>query len=220
MRGCKLDRHAHWQRVYQNKPDTEVSWYQDHPSVSLALIHDTGLSAEARLIDVGGGASRLVDHLLDDGWTKITILDIAPAALERARRRLGEREPMVEWLVADVTDWTPLTRFDLWHDRAVFHFLIEPADRAAYAAAMAAAVPAGGHAVVGTFALDGPERCSGLPICRYDGGSLAAEFAPYFRPVATITEDHVTPTGQVQRFQFCRLQKASADLSKSTHRSG
>lgn len=202
-----MDRQAHWQEVYENKAETEVSWYQDRPSASLALIRGTGLGSDTRLIDVGGGASRLVDHLLDDGWTKITILDIAAAALERTRNRLGERATQVEWLVADVTGWTPPARFDLWHDRAVFHFLTDPTDRVAYAAAMAAAVPKGGQAIVGTFALDGPERCSGLPIRRYDGDSLAAEFSRYFEPVAAMAEDHLTPAGKVQSFQFCRLRR-------------
>ncbi|MDO8604949.1 MAG: class I SAM-dependent methyltransferase [Phaeospirillum sp.] len=202
-----MDRQAHWQGVYENKAETEVSWYQDRPSASLALIRDTGLGSDARLIDVGGGASRLVDHLLDDGWTRITILDIAAAALERARNRLGERGAQVEWQVADVTNWTPPARFDLWHDRAVFHFLTDPADRVAYAAAMAAAVPKGGQAIVGTFALDGPERCSGLLIRRYDADGLAAEFSRHFEPVAAMAEDHLTPAGKVQRFQFCRLRR-------------
>ena len=179
----------------------------DHPAASLALIKDTGLPKDARIIDVGGGASRLVDHLIEEGWTNITVLDIAPTALDKARRRLGDRAALVTWLVADVAQWTPLEQFDLWHDRAVFHFLTEASDRAAYASVMANAVSSGGHAIVGTFALDGPERCSGLPVCRYDGESLAAEFAAHFRLVVSITEDHITPAGKVQRFQFCRLQR-------------
>ena len=202
-----MDRHAHWQKIYQSKAETEVSWRQDHPAASLTLIKDTGLPKDARIIDVGGGASRLVDHLIEEGWTNITVLDIAPTALDKARRRLGDRAALVTWLAADVTQWTPFEQFDLWHDRAVFHFLTDASDRAAYATVMANAVSSGGHAIVGTFALDGPERCSGLPVRRYDGESLAAEFAAHFRLDVSITEDHITPAGKVQRFQFCRLQR-------------
>lgn len=202
-----MDRHSHWQTVYEDKGETEVSWFQEHPASSLALIRDSGLGTDARIIDIGGGASRLVDHLVDQGFRSIAVLDIAPAALERARHRLGESAAQVEWLVADVTGWTPPIHFDLWHDRAVFHFLIDPADRAAYATAMAAAVPKGGQAIIGTFALDGPERCSGLPIRRYDADGLAAEFARHFESIAAMTEDHLTPAGKVQRFQFCRLRR-------------
>ncbi|MDO8607595.1 MAG: class I SAM-dependent methyltransferase [Phaeospirillum sp.] len=202
-----MDRHAHWQGVYEDKGETEVSWFQEHPASSLALIRDTGLGSDARIIDIGGGASRLVDHLIELGFRSIAVLDIASAALEQARHRLGERAAQVEWLVADVTAWTPPARFDLWHDRAVFHFLTDPADRAAYAATMAAAVPKGGHAIIGTFALDGPERCSGLPIRRYDADGLAAEFSRNFDPVAAMAEDHFTPAGKVQRFLFRRLRR-------------
>jgi SAM-dependent methyltransferase len=202
-----MDRHAHWQGVYESKAETEVSWHQDHPTASMKLIADAGLPKDAGIVDVGGGASRLVDCLIEDGRTNIAVLDIAPAALERARRRLGERAALVNWLVADVTRWTPPAHFDLWHDRAVFHFLTHASDRAAYATAMARAVPAGGCAIVGTFALDGPERCSGLPIRRYDAESLVAEFAPHFQLVASMTEDHITPAGKVQRFQFCRFRR-------------
>ena len=202
-----MDRQAHWQAVYQGKAETEVSWFQEHPSTSLALIRDTGLDTEARIIDVGGGASRLVDHLIDEGWRNVTVLDIAPAALERSRRRIGDRATGVKWLAADVTQWMLPARFDLWHDRVVFHFLTEPAARVAYSAAMAGAVRNGGHAIIGTFAPDGPERCSGLPICRYDADGLAAKFAAQFQLVGTLSEDHVTPAGKVQRFMFCRLRR-------------
>ena len=202
-----MERRAHWQQVYASKAETEVSWFQERPSASLALIRGTGLDGGARLIDVGAGASRLVDHLVGVGWRHVTVLDIAPMALDRVRRRLGPGASQVEWLVADVTRWRPPARFDLWHDRAVFHFLTDDGDRAAYAAAMAAAVPGGGHAIVGTFALDGPERCSGLPTCRYDADGLAAAFAGHFHLVDSLTEDHRTPAGKLQRFQFCRFRR-------------
>lgn len=200
-----MDRQAHWQGVYETKAETEVSWFQERPATSLALIAATGLGPVARMVDVGGGASRLVDHLVEMGWRSVTVLDIAEAALERAQRRLGERANLVQWLVADVTAWSVPPSFDLWHDRAVFHFLTEPADRAAYAKTMAAAVPSGGHAIIGTFALDGPERCSGLPIQRYDADGLAGQFAGHFDLVEARMEDHLTPAGKVQKFQFCQL---------------
>ena len=200
-----MTRHAHWQAVYEGKAETEVSWFQERPASSLALIHATGLGADARIIDIGGGASRLIDHLLDQDYRSIAVLDIAQAALEKTRRRLGVHADTVEWLVADVTQWMPSGQFDIWHDRAVFHFLADPSDRKAYAAAMAAAVPTGGYAIVGTFALDGPERCSGLPVRRYDADALAAEFSPHFQLVETLAEDHITPGGKMQRFQFCRM---------------
>ncbi len=202
-----MDRQAHWEGVYETKAETEVSWFQERPATSLALIAATGLGPDARMVDVGGGASRLVDHLVEKGWRSVTVLDIAAAALDRARRRLGERANLVQWLVADVTAWSAPPSFDLWHDRAVFHFLTEPADRAAYAKTMAAAVPSGGHAIVGTFALDGPERCSGLPIQRYDADGLAGQFSAHFDLADARTEDHLTPAGKVQKFQFCRLRR-------------
>lgn len=202
-----MTRHAHWQAVYEGKAETVVSWFQERPASSLALIHATGLGVDARIIDVGGGASRLIDYLLDQGYRSVTVLDIAMAALEKTRHRLGARADTVAWLVADITQWIPSGQFDIWHDRAVFHFLTDPSDRKAYVAAMAAAVPTGGHAIVGTFALDGPERCSGLPVCRYDADGLVAEFSPYFQLVETVAEDHITPAGKTQRFQFCRMRR-------------
>lgn len=137
----------------------------------------------------------------------MTVLDVAEAALAKARARLGSRAERVQWFVADVTRWRPISVFDIWHDRAVFHFLVKTKDRKAYAATMAAAVCAGGQAIVGTFALDGPERCSGLPICRYGAESLGAEFAPWFGTVETFFEDHITPAGKTQKFVFCRMSR-------------
>lgn len=199
-----MDRTSHWQSVYETRAETEVSWFQERPASSLTLIGNAGLARGAEIVDVGGGASRLVDSLLDQGFA-VTVLDVAPAALERAKRRLGERAPRVQWIEADVTHWRPAETFALWHDRAVFHFLQDPVERAAYAAAMAAAVPRGGHAIVGAFAADGPERCSGLAVRRYDAETLAAEFAADFEPVEALREDHVTPGGKIQHFQFCRF---------------
>lgn len=200
-----MDRQAHWQGVYSSKDETSVSWFQERPATSIQLIGGCSQPG-ASIVDVGGGASRLVDHLIDTGY-RVTVLDIAEAALAKPRSRLGARASEVDWVNSDVTKWRSMNQFDVWHDRAVFHFLTDEQDRRAYADTMAAAVKAGGHAVVGTFALNGPEQCSGLPVCRYDPKGLAAEFAPDFALIDELTEEHLTPGGNVQRFQFSVLRR-------------
>lgn len=204
-------REQHWQEVYTTKDEAEVSWFQDRPQTSLDLIARTGLTAKASLIDIGGGASRLVDALLEAGWRDIAVLDIAAAALAKARERVGPRgagaDWSVDWIVADITHWRPQRRYDLWHDRAVFHFLTDPADRAAYKAALRAAVAPGGHVVIGSFAPDGPERCSGLPVQRYSPDSLQAELGPDFVLQQALQEEHHTPAGRLQHFQFSRFRR-------------
>lgn len=204
-----LEREAHWQTVYATKSQSEVSWFQARPEPSLGLIADTGLGLAARVVDIGGGGSHLVDFLLDAGYERVTVLDVAEHALTAVRARLGKvRGAAVHWVASDVTHWTPVpASFDLWHDRAVFHFLIDAADRAAYVRTMADAVRPGGQAIVGTFTVDGPEKCSGLPVCRYDAAGLGAAFAPHFRPLAALAHDHVTPAGKVQKFQFVRMAR-------------
>jgi SAM-dependent methyltransferase len=196
-----MDRHTHWHQVWSTKTEGETSWFQDRPEHSLQMIAASGGQA---VVDVGGGASRLADCLLDLG-ADVTVVDIAEPALAQARSRLGERAGGVAWVAADVTTWVPPRRYDIWHDRAVFHFLTDEADRAAYARVMVAALRPGGHAVIATFALDGPERCSALPVCRYDADGLAAQFAPAFRQLEAKAVDHVTPGGKVQRFLFSRF---------------
>jgi SAM-dependent methyltransferase len=208
MTGTMDQRQAHWDSVYATRKADEVSWYQARPGVSLRLIERTGKGREASVIDVGGGASRLVDALLDEGYRRVTVLDVSPEALERSRARLGDRAARVTWTAADLTRWRPPATYDVWHDRAVFHFLVDPQDRKAYRTVLEAALPIGGEAVIGTFASDGPERCSGLPVARYEPGTLAAELGPGFRLVESTHEDHVTPAGKVQRFQFSRLVRA------------
>ncbi|MCK1453567.1 class I SAM-dependent methyltransferase [Bradyrhizobium sp. 35] len=200
-----LDRQAHWQSVYATKAEREVSWFQEDPAPSLDLIAEAGISANAGIIDVGGGASRLVDGLLERGFSRIAILDLSAEALEAAKERLGPRGDAVAWIVADVTTWNPPDTYDLWHDRAAFHFLTDPADREAYVACLKKAVRPGGHVIIATFAPDGPERCSGLPIVRYDPEALSATLGPYFDLVGSRRHDHVTPGGNTQRFQFSRF---------------
>ena len=199
------DREMHWQNVYATKDEKEVSWYQDNPVLSLDLIAASGVARDAAIIDVGGGASRLVDALLDRGFQAITILDLSAKALEATKQRLGRRAKGVNWVVADITTWEPTRRYDLWHDRAAFHFLTEAADRDAYVARLKQAVRSGGHLIIATFALDGPEKCSGLPVVRYDPQALARTLGPGFELVKSRRHDHLTPGGNTQRFQFSRF---------------
>jgi len=199
------DRQAHWQNVYSTKAEKEVSWFQENPAPSLELIAATGISTDAAVIDVGGGASRLVDRLIEKGFGRVAILDVSEKALEATKRRLGRRGDEINWIVADVTTWNPSGPYDLWHDRAAFHFLTDPADRDAYVVRLKKAVRPGGHVIIATFAPDGPERCSGLPIVRYDPAAIAAALGPEFELVDSMRHDHVTPSGSTQRFQFSRF---------------
>jgi SAM-dependent methyltransferase len=194
----------HWETVYTSKGDAELSWTQAEPAASLALIEE--VCPAGRVIDVGGGTSLLAARLLDRGYA-VTVLDISQAAIDRARQRLGARAGEVGWVVADVTAAPDLGTFDVWHDRAVFHFLTEPADRAAYAALLARTVPTGGHAVIATFALDGPEKCSGLEVRRYDGLALAAELGRQFRLLKSVPELHRTPWNAPQSFQYSLFER-------------
>jgi SAM-dependent methyltransferase len=195
----------HWARLWDARGEEDVSWFQAWPERSIRMIAAAGAERDTRIVDVGGGASRLVDLLLDAGYRHLTVLDIAGPALERARRRLGRRAGAVTWIVDDATAWRPTETFDLWHDRAVFHFLTRPEERAAYQATLWRALRPGGQAVVATFAPDGPERCSGLPVVRYAPESLARELGAGFRLLESAREDHLTPGGTVQRFQYSRL---------------
>jgi len=202
-----VSRKAHWENVYATKGEREVSWYQESPAPSLELIALAGLSDDASIIDIGGGASRLVDALVDRNVWRITVLDLSAAALDAARQRLGNRAAGVEWVVADVTIWEPSETYDLWHDRAAFHFLTDPAHQSVYVDRLRKAVKPGGHAIIGTFALDGPERCSGLPIVRYDAASLSAMLGTDFKLIDARRHDHATPWGAVQRFQFSTFRR-------------
>jgi SAM-dependent methyltransferase len=201
------DRQAHWDNVYRTKREDEVSWFQASPSLSLELIHAAGVEHNASIIDVGGGASRLVDALLDEGFTGLSVLDLSEQSLAKTKARLGARATHVTWIIADVTTWEPAYTYDLWHDRAAFHFLTAPEDRAAYAQRVLQAVRPGGHVIIGTFALDGPERCSGLPVVRHDAESIGHELGPSFELIETRRDDHQTPMGGNQRFQFSRFQR-------------
>jgi SAM-dependent methyltransferase len=204
-----LDRHAHWQNVYQTKGEREVSWFQESPATSLDLIRATDVADDASIVDIGGGTSRLVDALLMKGFSAITVLDISERALARAKGRLGAAGEKVKWIAADVTAWQPPQTYDVWHDRAAFHFLTEASDRGAYAARVLQAVRPGGHVIIGTFALDGPERCSGLPVVRHDPASIGKMLGPAFRLVEDRRHAHHTPMGTIQHFQFSRFQRVT-----------
>ena len=207
---CPVDVRRHWERVYRAKRPTEVSWYAPHLAVSLSLIGDATNDRSARIIDVGGGESTLVDDLLDRSYRHLSVLDLSATALGVARERLGQRAREVDWLCGDVTSF-PFARhrYDVWHDRAVFHFLTSDSDRAAYVRQVASAVKPGGHVIVATFGPEGPLKCSGLDVKRYDSSALHEEFGANFRLIRHMTEIHQTPAGATQQFVYCYCKIAS-----------
>jgi 2-polyprenyl-3-methyl-5-hydroxy-6-metoxy-1,4-benzoquinol methylase len=197
-----IDRKAHWDSVYSTKGDTGVSWHQSEPRLSIELIRSVAPPARGRIIDVGGGASVLVDRLLDLPFEKITVLDISETALGKAGARLGERAGEVDWIAVDVTEAQTLGTFDVWHDRAVFHFLTDAADRRKYANLARQTVPEGGHLIIASFADDGPRRCSDLDVCRYNADTMAAELGEGFSFVREARETHTTPSRSSQAFFY------------------
>ncbi|MBR0725972.1 class I SAM-dependent methyltransferase [Bradyrhizobium manausense] len=203
------DRTTHWQNVYATKGEAEVSWFQDSPTISLEMIRTVSPNRDAAIIDVGGGASRLVDALLQDGYRDLAVLDLSANALDAAKKRVGAAASRVDWIVADATTWRPAKTYDVWHDRAAFHFLTDPRNRAAYVERLRTAIAPGAHIIIATFAPDGPEKCSGLPVQRHDSASLAAELGPGFELVETRSETHQTPWHSMQAFQFSRFRRRS-----------
>ncbi len=202
-----LSRQHHWEKVYTTKGEGEVSWFQETPALSLELIELVGARQNSAIIDIGGGASRLVDNLVSRGYEDVTVLDLSAAALASARSRIGDQADRVTWLTVDVTIWEPSRTFDVWHDRAAFHFLTEPNDQTAYVARLRRALRVGGHAIIATFAPDGPERCSGLPVSRYDANSLGAKLGDGFDLIDARGHDHTTPWGSLQKFQFSSFRR-------------
>jgi trans-aconitate methyltransferase len=202
-----VNRQDHWQRTYEAKTEQEVSWHQDSPEPSLTLVMAAASSLASPIIDIGGGSSQLVDHLLARGYRRIAVLDLSSAALARAKARLGLQATTVDWIAADITTWTPAERYEVWHDRAAFHFMVTEADRAAYLARLRQALIPGGCAIIATFAPDGPEQCSGLPVMRYDPESLAATLGQDFTLVRSERHLHRTPWGAVQAFQFSAFRR-------------
>ena len=200
-----MERKAHWNTVYHTRSERDVSWFETLPDVSLRLMEAAGLSSETCVIDVGGGDSHLVDALVARGLNCLAVLDVAGAALDRARTRLGAKASVPIWIEADVTGEWSLKPIDIWHDRAVFHFLTDPEDRTRYGAHLRQTLKVGGTAIVATFAPDGPEKCSGLPVVRYSPAALSQELGSDLSLVETVAHTHTTPWGATQSFQYSRF---------------
>jgi len=205
-----VTRQEHWNEIYRIRGAHDVSWHQRRPDLSLELIAESGVSKDAGIIDVGGGASTLVDSLLDAGYQRLAVLDISGEALALSRTRLGPRAAAVEWFEADVTTFQPSHRYGLWHDRAVFHFLTSTDDRSAYVAALRRALEPAGAVIISTFALDGPRKCSGLDVVRYDERSICAELGSQFMLLDVRRETHVTPRRSRQRFVYFRFRQGGS----------
>jgi SAM-dependent methyltransferase len=200
-----MERQQHWDEVY-HKPTSKLSWHQGHPTTSLQLITAI-VPPPARVIDVGGGSSSLAGALLGAGYPGVSVLDISQIAIEQAKERIGPLSAEIRWIVGDVTTIENLGEYDVWHDRAVFHFLTSPEDRAAYCKVLHGSIRRGGHLIIATFGLEGPEQCSGLPVCRYGPESLRDAFGADFVVIRDLTEDHVTPWGQTQQFYYAVFQR-------------
>jgi 2-polyprenyl-3-methyl-5-hydroxy-6-metoxy-1,4-benzoquinol methylase len=202
-----FDRHKHWENIYQNKPLEEVSWYQPTPATSLEFIKIIPIGKDAQIIDVGGGDSLLVDHLLELGYSGITVLDISETAIARAQKRLGEKSGLVKWIVSDITAFTPAVTYDLWHDRATFHFLTHEKDILKYSQIVQSTVKLSGFMVIGTFSEKGPLKCSGIEIRQYSEEALSTQFSPSFEKMECIRVVHRTPFDSLQEFTFCSFKK-------------
>jgi 2-polyprenyl-3-methyl-5-hydroxy-6-metoxy-1,4-benzoquinol methylase len=199
-----MDVRTHWEKIYTLKAPDQVSWYRPHLETSLSLIKRAATDRTASIIDIGGGESTLVDDLLEQGFQNITVLDVSQAAIDVNKNRLGQKASVVQWLVADITqvELDPAV-YEVWHDRAVFHFLTVQEHRAAYVRQVARSVKPGGHVIVSTFGPEGPTKCSGLEVVRYDADSLHSEFGARFRLVESSKELHRTPFGTTQQFLYC-----------------
>ncbi len=197
----------HWEKVYHEKQPNEVSWWQEYPKTSLEFIHSLNIAKTAQIIDIGGGDSKFVDYLLDEGFEHITVLDISENAIERAKLRLGDKAKRVHWVVSDVKEFQPETAFDVWHDRATFHFLMSQPDIEQYISVAQQSIQLGGHLILGTFSSTGPNKCSGLPVHQYDEASLLSELQTYFEKIECIREDHITPFNTRQNFLFCSFRR-------------
>ena len=206
-----IDRKTHWENVYANKSPLRVSWYQKAPVLSLQLIQNTRFALDAAIIDVGGGASELVDKLCEEGYTNVAVLDVSANALAHAKSRLAEKANAVEWFEEDVTCFSPPHRFSLWHDRAVFHFLTAKSDRDKYISVLKQALEPDGQVIIMAFAIGGPVKCSGLDIVQYDEKKLMAELGQGFELVETGHEVHITPSGMEQKFAYFHFKRVTGD---------
>lgn len=199
-----MNRKNHWENVYQTKDETQVSWYRDHLENSLQMILQTNVGKDAAIIDVGGGSSTLVDDLLNQGFADVSVLDISGKALKKSQERLGQKSGLVEWIEADITQISlPENHYDVWHDRAVFHFLTDENDRRKYVELVKKSLKVGGHIIVASFGLNGPKKCSGLDVVQYSPDSMHDEFGKSFELVKSISEKHETPFNTTQEFIYC-----------------
>lgn len=203
-----MNRKAHWENVYSTKQDNQVSWYREHLDNSLQMILQTGVGCEASIIDVGGGSSTLVDDLLANKFADVSVLDISSTAIKKSKERLGSRAAQVKWIEADITKISlPENHYDVWHDRAVFHFLTAPEDRRKYVELVMRSLKIGGHIIVASFGLKGPEKCSGLDVVRYSPETIHDEFGNEFKLVSSLNENNQTPFGTTQEFIYCYCRK-------------
>jgi len=207
LRLFKKNRKDHWERVYQKHLPTEVGWYQAYPERSMKLINNTGAGTDSSIIDVGGGTSKLSMYLLDQGYTRITVLDISGNSIDKAKSQLGEKSDKISWIEADVTKYSFTEQYDVWHDRAVFHFLTEAKERKRYINSLNQALKLNGDLILATFSLDAPPKCSGLSVVRYSPETLQNELGDNFNFVEGFVEDHVTPSDVNQNFIYCRFVK-------------
>lgn len=202
-----MNRKEHWEKVYNTKQLTEVSWYQPIPTTSLGFITELRIAKDAAIIDVGGGDSFLVDSLLDKGFTDITVLDISEAAINRAKKRLGTKAEKVNWIIADITEFRPMRQYDCWHDRAAFHFLTTEEETSKYLSIANSALKQEGKLIIGTFSVEGPQKCSGLYITQYSEKSLPNVIRKWFDKIKCISTKHITPSNAIQDFLFCSFKK-------------
>lgn len=200
-----IDRKQHWETVYETKNPNQVGWTQEIPKTSLEFIHSFGLKKTAKIIDIGGGDSKLVDYLLEEGYENVSILDISSKSLEKAKKRLGENADKVTWIVSDILDFEPTISYDVWHDRAAFHFLTRPDQINKYLKTARKSVE--GFITIGTFSQNGPKKCSGLEIKQYSEEELTKELKNGFDKIKCVTEDHITPFGTIQNFLFCCFKR-------------
>ncbi|NWJ50648.1 MAG: class I SAM-dependent methyltransferase [Bacteroidetes bacterium] len=203
-----FDRKRHWENIYQTKNLKEVSWFQPTPATSLDFFKQFNVPATAKIIDIGGGDSLLVDHLLDLGYLNITVLDISDIALDKAKQRLGERALKVKWIVADAATFKPTEKYDFWHDRAAFHFLTQEQEIENYLDTIQKSIKPSGILVIGTFSEQGPKKCSGIEIKQYSETSMTDRLKKYFEKIKCITVDHKTPSDTIQNFVFCSFRKS------------
>jgi ubiquinone/menaquinone biosynthesis C-methylase UbiE len=203
----KHSRKEHWERVYNKNKTDQLGWYQDYPEMSLKLIADTGVGVDRHIIDIGGGTSKLAGILLDQGYGRLTVLDISGSSIEKAKLQLGEKSNQITWIEADVTKFDFSESFDVWHDRAVFHFLTNFVDRRRYVNALYQALKLGGHLIISTFGLEGPPKCCRLNVVRYSAETLHKVFGDNFAMLESFDEVHHTPSGVRQNFIYCLLTK-------------